>query len=532
MDEPALVSDGRLSSLKDLFDQTITEADRRIITQYLLEVEKDVDAYEKELKRLRLSIIAVETKRNRSKKTMEEYKSLLAPIHKVPPEILCSIFEFCCEQNVLQPTSLPPVMALSYVCRRFRSLCLSTPSLWSSFAIPFHTWTKLESLYLVVTTFVAYSNQHPLRLSLDFQNFDRQLLTNQLTHGGMLRNILSMLVVNSQRWEALELHIRVADLEFDVFRPIEGCLPMLEVLRLLQPRAAVELDNELSLFRDCPALHTVSISGLRYWPHLVLPLQGAKSVELQHCFTRDALSHLHSCRNMERLELFGVMRDLDGFEGPETLISNVKSLSIRAVDPDELGYILHHSTLPHLSAITIIGDASLSNFSVDPHHILPLKQCLLRSSCTITSFHMKDLPITDGEALSLLGLMPTLEILGVEEVVPQNNPSTNGTKHILTSSFLQHLAIMDHDTRIRTPFLPQLKDLSLTVHGEVPLDTEALLHAIAARGLHHREVGVAPLTSFDFAVTGNCQKSFDDLMQALLYFNGTGLRVKASYKSL
>ncbi|KAF9061618.1 hypothetical protein BDP27DRAFT_325649 [Rhodocollybia butyracea] len=79
--------------------------------------------------------------------------SLLSPIRKLPNETLFRIFQYTCEENLLQsypwlgsrwqsPTKLTspvitylPSMAISSVCSRWRALALSSPSLWTNLAV-------------------------------------------------------------------------------------------------------------------------------------------------------------------------------------------------------------------------------------------------------------------------------------------------------------------------------------------------------------------------------------------------------------
>ncbi|KIK65772.1 hypothetical protein GYMLUDRAFT_159149, partial [Collybiopsis luxurians FD-317 M1] len=60
-------------------------------------------------------------------------RSLLAPIHYLPNELLTQIFDHVCDDDDSDPwyyeTSNTPFF-LSAVCSRWRSLCLSRPEMW------------------------------------------------------------------------------------------------------------------------------------------------------------------------------------------------------------------------------------------------------------------------------------------------------------------------------------------------------------------------------------------------------------------
>ncbi|KAF9072205.1 hypothetical protein BDP27DRAFT_435015 [Rhodocollybia butyracea] len=114
--------------------------------------------------------------------------SPMSPIRRLSNEVLLHIFEYVCEENLLQ--SYPwfsdrrplielispvitylPTMAISSVCSRWRVLALSSPSLWANIKVEMYTPAGEKATALVgfvdtVARFLERSGNWPLSLSL------------------------------------------------------------------------------------------------------------------------------------------------------------------------------------------------------------------------------------------------------------------------------------------------------------------------------------------------------------------------------
>ncbi|EEB96574.1 hypothetical protein MPER_04272 [Moniliophthora perniciosa FA553] len=271
------------------------------------------------------------------------------------------------------------------------------------------------------------------------------------------------------------------------------------------------------------------------WEGLVLPYEQVNKGKLEFLFVHDALKYLSKCRRLERLELINVGGVNENAEEPPPLNSGIRFLSVRASDQVNLTSIFEYTTLPQLCTIDISGKNGYPSTHWPTCDFTPIHECLLRSSCTITTFHLKWLPTSDEQVLSLLRIMPALEVLQIDEIPFQYSPMAfepevyKYNNRIVTPTFLTHLAVMDRDSRIRSSFLPRLKELSLCIRAEEAIDSEALLHVITTRGLHHRDVGVSALTSFELTVMANGEPhaSFGPVREVIETFRSVGqLRAK------
>ncbi|KAK7029677.1 hypothetical protein VNI00_014375 [Paramarasmius palmivorus] len=244
---------------------TITSSERSSLNEYLHTAEDDLAQCEVEINKHKGAIMVLEDKRRKIQNFIEKSHSLLAPVHRMPPEILSYIFSFCCQQAVLIPgvQARPPLVSLSFICHRWRDTILSIPSLWSVLDINFEPWKwDFEQLERVVAMYLTRSKSHPLTLYLDLTSTREE---DQETSEKCIA-ILRRIVRESHRWETAELDISPSGLRHPVFQPIMGRLPLLKKLALYGRDNEFDLFNKNiafnlgSLFGTCPSLEHVLVN--------------------------------------------------------------------------------------------------------------------------------------------------------------------------------------------------------------------------------------------------------------------------------
>ncbi|KAF9446230.1 hypothetical protein P691DRAFT_674046, partial [Macrolepiota fuliginosa MF-IS2] len=62
--------------------------------------------------------------------SLEIYRGVLAPISRIPYEILEQIFQYTLPPGFVKPSIRQSPLLLTAVCRKWRSVALSTRSLW------------------------------------------------------------------------------------------------------------------------------------------------------------------------------------------------------------------------------------------------------------------------------------------------------------------------------------------------------------------------------------------------------------------
>ncbi|KAJ6451519.1 hypothetical protein C8R47DRAFT_978235, partial [Mycena vitilis] len=138
------------------------------------------------------------------------------PFLTLPTEMIIEIFVRCLAGKVVLPR-VP--LVLGSVCRQWRSIALSTPTLWASLELTLDPNLPQE-FYIVLETWLSRSGQQPLTLSVSYQ-FDSETSSSEA---------LTLLLTNhAEHMTNLELWLPRADLVrmFDTF---SGTFPVLESL--------------------------------------------------------------------------------------------------------------------------------------------------------------------------------------------------------------------------------------------------------------------------------------------------------------
>ncbi|KAF9034467.1 hypothetical protein BDZ89DRAFT_1158017 [Hymenopellis radicata] len=343
---------------------------------------------------------------------LEMHKSALAPIGRLPPDVLLEIFWFCmpdpnedathtsCDARGLR-------WVLSHVCSFWRHIVLTCPSLWSTVVIqpPFgkHAVPTLERhLHL--------SGTLPLHVAVMLSGSDT-------TYDVSIRRLISK---HSRRWRLLDMRmpkIRVETIFSEIGR---GALPLLEEVSLecdVSPllESGLQLDpvqatlvvllghgpkhTHRTWFLDSPLLRRVCL--------LVCPGSG---ISMHPNVTHYSAIHFHSDgleSILERDQLVELnMIDLDPIHLsiPPITHQNIQNLRTPAVSLENLD-------MPQLVELTI-DDEDLTPMLDSPiatAHTDYLIAFLDRSQCKLRNLHIYDLSITTDKRL-LTDVLPSLAV--------------------------------------------------------------------------------------------------------------------------
>ncbi|ESK91756.1 hypothetical protein Moror_10585 [Moniliophthora roreri MCA 2997] len=518
------LSASRSSTMQGLFRHTISPKERQMIIQWLLDAEEDLKAQHAEISRLKTVILTLENKRDGLKRWMEKYRTLLSPIHRLPPEILLKVFSSYCEDNVLEKAHPPRAVRLAMVCGRWRDLVLSTPELWASVTVRFCRWMKDQKLLAQMTKlFMERSKACALRLTLDFGGIPLDYDLSPIIPA------LDIFAQNSSRWREVTLAVVppvFQVLEKPTITAIQGRLANLKQLSLVtrpykEAAESVPLRG-LDVFNICPSLHTLQFSP-QIADSISLPWRQIKSLALDVAFSATAFQLVSYFPHVERLDLDRIG---GGAEPATHILCDIKHLSIIAEEQHDVSSIFQYSTLRYLSSLDISGAFAATDDRWTEWDGTAIKDFFVRSSCIVTSLRLSWIPITGDQTISLLRFMPLLHDLHIEEYKTGNT----GNK-IVTPAFLGGLWI-DHGSSSGS-ICPRLSELKLAVHGG-DLDTDALLKAVTSRWLpdppYAAEIGVDCLRSL--SITLLAESDLTHTLASLLDFRGAGLRVNISHSKI
>jgi hypothetical protein len=334
---------------------------------------------------------------------------LKVPIHSLPSTVLSVIFAHCLAGTDLfiEPDVDSAPLSLGQVCREWRTIAISAPSLWTSLLIC-GSDAQIGRLLPAIQLWLARSGTLPLSIGICvFQ-------ARELTYPS-LDKIIAELVPHSHRWERLHLRIPAAYLERLLDRPAVP-FPSLRSLRL-DPTTSVDEMGTWS-FRISPGAtalrhlsingHTVQFSPCRItapWSQLTA-LSSTAHMTIDDCFEIFRLcANLHTC---SLLSVHTSFRRLN-FCQPRAPI----------VVPDLSALCVHctgdsfHGLAALLNALQLTGLRTLE-IAGPPLDFWPQSQFrgfLARSSPPLTRVAFSNIPMSEDNLLENIRMLPELTAL-------------------------------------------------------------------------------------------------------------------------
>ena len=334
--------DGDLCTRKHLVQQARAQIDEEISARHL-------------------AVRALFTKRN-----------ALAPISRLPDELLATVFIFYARQHHISewakvktfsspPTRIPPWVRVSYVCRHWRMVALGCPTLWTYVFFFSRRW---------MTMLLQRSQIAPLRVRLDLIDSDGNRRSSPM---------LEMLLEHLPRME--EFHIRglSADVAPKIISKLIVAAPLLQSIHItglfnnLRPLASLDvslLTLPVAFSRTTPKLRSLDLSRLDIaWNSLALTeITSLRLSSVPRPHTMQQLSSILSqMPHLTNLELEDVLPQVPSpFQDALTekiTLPYLLRLSIMAPIPDTV-HFLSHVHVPLNSEIRLKcvfgGHASLS----------------------------------------------------------------------------------------------------------------------------------------------------------------------------
>ncbi|KAK1219986.1 hypothetical protein PQX77_017270 [Marasmius sp. AFHP31] len=476
-----------------MFRNTTTSSDRHIVSQYLLDAEQEMRSYDAEINRLQTAIHLLETKKTELKKSMIKCRSLLSPVHRLPTEILLEVFSTPVQDWFLSPLN-EGVIKLSRVCGRWRDIIISAPKLWSSIDILFVEWRgKFRCLEKWVRLFLDRSKTLPLELKLEF--CDRYTDQDDI---GMLP-VIHALHDHAARWQ--DLYLAYAPSTF-ALPPNHLGLPALQQLQVYE----VQADVMSSLLKNSPCLHTLDISDIETGeePPSNLPSHQIKTWNVSHTDVSPAFRYLARLPVLETIYMHA-MGSNDDFDLHNTELryysNTVNSLTADFRNQHALNATMQQLTLPRLTSLQVGGYYEGWEDEWPIWTGGAVTDFLSRSSCSLTSLCLRNLPVTDDQAISLLEHIPTLLALEIEERSEYQDPEAEPVplpNRIITQPFLQRLTVRHEAFRSSPPFLSLLTDITFAMRKDDSIE-QSLFNAVASRWIpdpvQAKQIGVKSLKS-------------------------------------
>lgn len=406
----------------------------------------------------------------------------------LPLEMLAEIFLHCVASDELAdflPSTRSPPFTLTWVCRSWRRLALSTPTLWSKICLgergsdPAND-SRLLNLW---SERAGPTRNMDIKMFHEMKDSERTVFLDPM-RGERYINGMKMLTDKllslSLRWQTLDLHtldlyvldpilrelvvgaphlktLSISTKYFDFFGSVHfidlSCCPSLQNLRLL-----------------CPMLCPSASSGAAF---------NMKNLEYRFCpLMKDCLTWLHICPNLEYLNVrfFRAVASYLPREKGSVVLPRLKHLSISCfADDSDPSPLLDLMILPALQELSLdmhdLMDSRMNEtWSNQIHGIID------RSGSPLRSLTLLGTPMTSDVLIRLLKITPHLKDLKLSGSVVTNQVLTSLA--INYSSELTHIS-PDADGALSFSLCPLLESIELRDLEVCSLD--ALVSVIFSR---------------------------------------------------
>ncbi|KAJ7605516.1 hypothetical protein DFH06DRAFT_947701, partial [Mycena polygramma] len=233
---------------------------------------------------------------------LTDLNALTAPILNLPPELVCEIFEHCLPPPHTLPSARDAPLLLGQVCRRWRGIALSLPTLWNSISVA-HVLAKHPSpgVLALLDTWLERAGGAALSVSIVLGTENYRTLLHEMRLGVSRSAVFRTLRHSSHRWRELEIVRRLEEFPALLHREDPWNLPQLVKLTLLltpngrHPSAFPP--NMLSNLMDAPLLREVHLMG--FTPtNLLLPWAQLTIVHVEHLLPIECLQTLAQTTNL------------------------------------------------------------------------------------------------------------------------------------------------------------------------------------------------------------------------------------------
>lgn len=447
----------------------------RIYTAYLEinQVDDDINFVEAILTKLK-------SRRTEIRTRVDAWKSIQAPIRRLPPEILAEIFSLCHPLGgiVSEPyrTGTTRLQHIRQACFWWQQVVDTTPSLWTNIQLDFGRHRgNLESL---LNHYVQRSAN--CLLGLDLLGAPSEAPESDV------KAVFTRIASLAPRFGRLGL-------DHSMFKFLSGVkfphLTRLAVTNADGLLKTLQIDHPLPI-RFCADLDEIA--------HGCFPLQRSNMATLATACFYDDIDLLYNV--IEGQTTLCELEVLIGVHGgnprrviapdASSLVPNLRKLAfdLRQVAPKnltavttQLAMLLHPLTLPVLEEFVIQSDDPLTQPIVDCIHAL-----FLRSQCRLTTLHIYSL--FPSPLIPLLHFQPTLQHLHldaclsfVSKVLPMMKAGPRPPIHPLDV----HDAEIDEDPEEWVGLLPNLRSFSLDAE---PVKDEQVLLMLESRLSHEQNL--------------------------------------------
>lgn len=290
-----ITTPGILSPVNELLisNQPPLPPQRDLVYDFIREIRHDIETIDKEISRAKAVVDDLLAKRKVLREIKRRHQAIVSPLRQLPHELLSEIFIHCLPPfpTRISPSDAP--LLLEQICRRWRDIARSTPTLWSSICLPLDP-QMISFAIEVARTWPARSGIFPLSIVLGVGLHHNHVGEELETHPA-----LPILFSNSGRWVDLGLHLPAAwVVSFD---EVKERLPLLQKLTL-----SGGLSGRCMAFEHAKMLRTLDLDTMIDVNDVAVPWGNLTKFITRGRSTHQLADTLRICFNLVECELKGV----------------------------------------------------------------------------------------------------------------------------------------------------------------------------------------------------------------------------------
>ncbi|KAF7373508.1 F-box domain-containing protein [Mycena sanguinolenta] len=362
------------------------------------------------------------------------------PIHQLPPEVLSEIFIECLPAYSAAPNPTRAPMLLAAICRDWREIALSTPSLWCSFILSVDLVKTVDGSAVIrlFETWLSRGGSYPLTMVING--------VASSANYALPASFILALSQSSSRWRDVNLMLPLAD--FYRLQANEG-LTQLKRLSITATANTAGADPEsplppLNLFSAAPLLQDVCLGYGFSLDNIILSLHQLTYFESRAY--APAAHYLKVACAAPGLQEIRLNLNTSGTWGRSDAVrSNIKALHLLSMTEKD-NDILDCLTCPALETLLIRGFYNpILPQPLTPFHFPGLHRFLARSSAALRELVLEfpsNLPDAFVETVQILTALPSLERLDIQPLAGNTAQDIFVRMCDSTSMFLPRLRVL------------------------------------------------------------------------------------------
>ncbi|PFH50383.1 hypothetical protein AMATHDRAFT_61219 [Amanita thiersii Skay4041] len=441
-----------------------TDSERRQSQATITSTRRQLSTLNSEIKTLKQALAKLTAQKKQLFTQLTLYESALAPIRRIPREILVEIFTHCVPQ---WPTSNPRVteipLLFEHVCKYWKTVVQSTPKLWTQIGVD-AGYPHSDPDPSMVQLWLTRSAKCPIDVCIDVESPSFSL---------------DVILLHSDRWRKLDLTITLEHIS--VLSPIRGKLSSLEHLDLTVIGEEDSLVTRIDHFFSAPNLSIFHSRGIGTdnfaflrptisFNDLALPWTQLTQYS-GRLTAADLFRLIQAAPNLVSLEAHIKWKTQLPTDQPPihpiVPMQRLKRLNLRfpLVGPSDV--LSHLPSCPNLREFSIKAVGGLGS---TPE---ALNSLLAKSATHLEKIEFRCIELKDHHIIEALRFLPNL----IDLIISDNDNS--GT---ITDKLLSYLTLPPRTGNTETPpSLPQLKVIRLDMYDAVGPSVQVLISMIQSR---------------------------------------------------